>query len=142
MAEPNATEPSDSGGERRRRIGEMQDDGGVVRQEEIAAVVLAVDDGPHAAPRHLGRRVYVRDEADGRDAAFRGRSGNCRHHVAEGVDVSVRETEVAQLAGERAEQDELLIGTWIGRRSFVRLCVAGGVAQESVKNGGHLIADC
>src|SRR5712691_9088421 len=50
---------------------------------------------PDAAPRHLWRRVYVRDEADGRDAAFRGRSGNGRHHVAEGVDVSVRETEVA-----------------------------------------------
>ena len=85
----------------------------IVWQHEVAAVVLAVNDRPHAGAAHLGRRVHVRNEPDYRHARFRRGSRNRRHHVTMVIEDDVIETQFAQLGDEQTHHLQL---PWRGRR--------------------------
>ena len=61
---------ADTFGER-GNVGGAQDDGRVIRQPQIAAVVRSVDDRFDSGARHLGRCVHVGDETDGRTCRLR-----------------------------------------------------------------------
>ena len=52
-------------------VGQPQHGGRIVGQDQVAAVVAAMDDRLDAGAAHLRRRVDVRDEADRRHAGFR-----------------------------------------------------------------------
>lgn len=120
------------------RVGLTQHHAGHVGQHEIAAVVGAVDDRPHAGAAHLGRGVDVGDEADDRYVGLCRRGRNGRHHVAVRVDSRVGEAERAQLGDEHVEQDELARRAGIGVRTFARLRVDLHVAEETIEDRlGH-----
>ena len=47
-----------------RVLSEPEDRGGVVGQDDVAAIVGAMHDRSDVVARHLGRRIHVRDEPD------------------------------------------------------------------------------
>ncbi len=70
----------------RRVVFEPQNGSGIVRQDEVAAIVLTMDDRLHAGARHLRRRIDMSDEADCRHIRFARRRRNGGRHITVLVD--------------------------------------------------------
>ena len=120
-----------------RIVGEPQHDRRIVRKHEIAAIVRAVHDWPYAGAVDFGRRIHMRDEADGRYVrTSRGRRDGCRR-IAERVDAGVAKSELAQFPGELAQQHQLFRRARIRRGAFLRLGVVADVAEKAIEDGGH-----
>ncbi len=122
----------------RRVVGEAEDGGRIVGQDEILPPVVGVDDRFHPGARHLGRGVDVGEEADRRHVRLLRRGGNRRHDVPPLVDRRVGEADRLQLVDQQAEQLELLRGRRVGGRRLVGLSVDPDIAEEALED---LLAD-
>ena len=88
-------------------VGNAQNGLRIVGQDQVTAVVGAMDDGLHASAAHLGRGIDVRDEADHRHAGLRRGRRDSGHHVAVFVHRRVGHAHGSQLGDEIAQQHEL-----------------------------------
>ena len=96
-----------------------------------------MNDGPDVCAGHFRRRVHVRDEPDGRNAALARGRRNGGGHVPELVNGRVGDAERAQFRRQIAQQQELFVGARVSGRGFVRLGVVPDVTEEAVQNRGH-----
>ena len=114
----------------RRILGQPEHGVRRVGQHEVAAVVAAVDDRLHAGARHLRRRVDVRDESDRRHAGLAASWPESSPSRSRARRPPRRPGRARELAGEIAQQHELL------RPCSDRSSSARPTACRSERSGG------
>ena len=118
-------------------VGHPQYGGRVVRQNEIAAVVLAVHDRLHVLATQVRRRIHVGDEPDGRDAERRGAGRDCCRHLPAVVEGHRICTDCAKFRGKPLQKQELTRCAGGARGTLVGACVDGHVSKEPGEHAGR-----
>ena len=108
----------------------------ILRQDEVATLIVLVNDRVHVRRGILGRRVHVCDV--GNDwHGLRDRGRNRRHHDPKLIARHVGEAERAALVRQQTTQRELLHRARIGRTGLVGLSVDLHVTEKAVEERGH-----